>query len=140
MYFSLFSVVATSYGTSYLFHLLIRKYVFKIYKGIDPEVSETETPDCLDSSHLLFEKLSFWGLKRIVSVPVKELIDGGSIFNTWKSTKTNEPFLVQYILPTPTAENSEMPKILSNIPSYNGEPVDQLAMQEVYTHIMLKNK
>lgn len=110
----------TSYGTSYLFHLLIKKYVFTIYKG-------------LPSDHLIFEKLSFWGRKRIFSVPLNDLFSGeGSIFNTWKSRKTGEGFLIQFIPPEETTNLNR------NVSSYQGERVNLDEMSKIYNEIAVR--
>lgn len=114
-------VLLTSYGTSYLFHLLIKKYVFSIYKGI---------PSTTESDHLLIEKLSFWGRKKIQNTPLNDLINGGSIFNTWKSVKTGEGFLIQFIPP----QESTQPN-LGNVTSYQGEKVDVETMAKIYNDI-----
>ena len=116
-------VLLTSYGTSYLFHLLIKKYVFSIYKGIPAK-------DQIDSDHLLFEKLSFWGRKRIITNSLNDLINGGSIFNTWKSSKTGEGFLIQFI---PPQENNH--HNIGNVTSYQGEKVDIDTMTKIYNDI-----
>lgn len=116
-----FLVLLTSYGTSYLFHLLIKKYVFTIYKGIPSN----------DPDHLLFEKLSFWGKRRVISTPLNDLINGGSIFNTWKSSKTGEGFLIQFIPP----QDSNSQSNLGNVTSYQGEMVDIDAMTKIYYDI-----
>jgi hypothetical protein len=107
-----------------LFHLLIKKYVFTIYKGI-PTKDETN-PD-----HLLFEKLSFWGRRRICSNPLNDLINGGSIFNTWKSVKTGEGFLIQFIPPQELIHQNN----LGNVTSYQGEKVDIDTMTKIYNDI-----
>lgn len=112
----LFLVLLTSYGTSYLFHLLIKKYVFAIYKGIPS--------DSFD--HLLIEKLSFWGARKVDSVPLDDLVNGGSIFNTWKSLKTGQGYLIQYI----EDQNNNQ-----NVNSYKGEKVDLETMGKIYNEI-----
>lgn len=112
----LFLVLLTSYGTSYLFHLLIKKYVFAIYKGIPS--------DSFD--HLLIEKLSFWGARKVDSVPLDDLVNGGSIFNTWKSLKTGQGYLIQYI---------EVQNNNQNVNSYKGEKVDLETMGKIYNEI-----
>ena len=111
-----FLVLLTSYGTSYLFHLLIKKYVFTIYKGIPS--------DSFD--HLLIEKLSFWGARKVDSVPLADLVNGGSIFNTWKSLKTGQGYLIQYI----EDQNNNQ-----NVNSYKGEKVDLETMEKIYNEI-----
>ena len=116
-------MLLTSYGTSYLFHLLIKKYVFTIYKGI-PAKDET------DPDHLLIEKLSFWGRKRVHSTPLIDLVNGGSIFNTWKSIKTGQGFLIQFIPPQENNQNN-----LGNVTSYQGEKVDVETMTKIYNDI-----
>ena len=107
-------VLLTSYGTSYLFHLLIKKYVFTIYKTIE-------------SNHLLIEKLSFFGIKKIKNISLNDLINGESIFNTWKSVKTGEGFLIQFI-PQDQSGNG-------NVTSYKGEKVDTDLMTKIYNEI-----
>lgn len=115
----------TSYGTSYLFHLLIKKYVFSIYKGILSSSGEL--------NHLLIEKLTFWGRKRVQSVPLDDLVNGGSVFNTWKSVKSGEGYLIQFIPPEETTSN--IPGNPGNVTSYQGEKVDVDAMTKIYTEI-----
>lgn len=117
--FIIFLVLLTSYGTSYLFHLLIKKYVFTIYKGIPS--------DSLD--HLLIEKLSFWGKRKIDSVNLSDLINGGSIFNTWKSVKTNQCYLIQF---------TDDPNNHQNVTSYQGDKVDSETMSKIYNEISRK--
>ena len=109
-------VLLTSYGTSYLFHLLIKKYVFTIYKGIPSDAFD----------HLLIEKLSFWGKRKIDSVPLDDLINGGSIFNTWKSIKSGQGYLIQFI----EDQNNHQ-----NVTSYKGEKVDLETMTKIYNEI-----
>lgn len=111
-----FLVLLTSYGTSYLFHLLIKKYVFTIYKGIPSESFD----------HLLIEKLSFWGKRKIDNVSLNNLINGGSIFNTWKSVKTGQGYLIQFI---------DHQTDHQNVTSYQGEKVDTETMSNIYNEI-----
>lgn len=120
-------VLLTSYSTSYLFHLLIKKYVFTIYKGIP------STPTSNDFDHLLIEKLSFWGRRRVGSVPLADLINGASIFNTWKSVKTGEGFLIQYIPPEEQTGTGAVK--VGNVTSYQGEKVDSDSMTRIYNEI-----
>lgn len=115
----------TSYGTSFLFHLLIKKYVFTIYKGLNNSD--------LDPDHLLIEKKSFWGFKRILNVPLNDLVSGGSIFNTWKSIKNGEGFLIQFVPPEVIADTSAVN--LGNVTSYQGENVDIETMSKIYNEI-----
>lgn len=107
-----------------MFHLLIKKYVFTIYKGI-PTTPESDATD-----HLLIEKLSFWGRKKIQSTPLNDLINGGSIFNTWKSVQTGEGFLIQFIPPQESTQAN-----LGNVTSYQGEKVDVETMTKIYNDI-----
>lgn len=104
--------------------MLIKKYVFTIYKGIPVTLPSNQ----LAFDHLLFEKLSFWGRRKISSVPLNDLINGGSILNTWKSSKTGEGFLIQYI---PSDDNPNP----GNVTSYQGEKVDSEAMSKIYNEI-----
>ena len=120
----------TSYGTSFLFHLLIKKYVFTIYKGLN---DSTADPSSFD--HLLFEKKSFWGFKRILSVPLNDLVNGESIFNTWKSIKTGEGFLIQFFPPEVTAVANTSAVNLGNVTSYKGKTVDIETMSKIYHEI-----
>lgn len=115
-------MLLTSYGTSYLFHLLIKKYVFTIYKGIPASESFFD--------HLLIEKLSFWGRRRVQSIPLNDLINGASIFNTWKSAKTGEGYLIQYIPPEESSSRN-----VGNDTSYQGEKVDSETMTKIYNEI-----
>ena len=110
-------VLLTSYGTSYLFHLLIKKYVFTIYKGIPS--------DSFD--HLLIEKLSFWGRRKVDSVPLNDLVNGESIFNTWKSVKSGQGYLIQFI--------DDQTNNHQNVTSYKGEKVDLESMARIYNEI-----
>lgn len=123
-------VVLTSYGTSFLFHLLIKKYVFTIYKGLN---DSTADPSSFD--HLLIEKKSFWGFKRILNVPLSDLVNGESIFNTWKSIKTGEGFLIQFVPPEVIAVANTSAVNLGNVTSYQGKPVDIETMSKIYNEI-----
>ena len=132
----------TSYGTSYLFHLLIKKYVFTIYKGIPQTQTETQTetrtetesPSDYSFDHLLFEKLTFWGRRTVESVPLNDLINGASIFNTWRSSKTGEGFLIQFVPPEETSNNLGG----NNVASYQGELVDLETMTKLFSEISSK--
>jgi hypothetical protein len=116
-------VLFTSYGTSYLFHLLIKKYVFSIRKGISASQSEP-------SDHLLIEKMNFWGRRRVQSVPLDELINGGSILTTWKSKVSGDGFLVQFVPIDPKNQNNP-----GNVTSFQGERVDSDSMTSIYNEI-----
>ena len=76
--------------------------------------------------HLLIEKLSFWGARKVDSVPLDDLVNGGSIFNTWKSLKTGQGYLIQYI----EDQNNNQ-----NVNSYKGEKVDLETMGKIYNEI-----
>lgn len=125
-----FLVLLTSYGTSYLFHLLIKKYVFTIYKGIDN--GDSSSSNYFSFDHLLIEKLSFWGRRQVQSVLLNDLINGGSIFNTWKSAKTGDGFLIQYIPPEESGNTG------GNVTSYQGEKVDSETMAKIFKEISTK--
>lgn len=119
-FFSLYVVLCTSFGTTYLFHLLIKKYVFSIFKGITED-------------HLLIEKKSFWGRSKILTVPIDELVSGsGSVFNTWQSIKTGEGFLIQFI---PKDQTNSLQSGNGNVTSFQGQIVDSETMNKLYNII-----
>lgn len=124
----IFVVLFTSYGTSYLFHLLIKKYVFTIRKG---QLNEASAP--LD--HLLIEKMNFWGRKRIQSVPLNDLINGGSILTTWKSVKTGDGYLVQFVPNEEQVSGHQNQINTGNVTTYQGEKVDSDIMTKIYNEI-----
>lgn len=122
------TVLLTSYGTTYLFHLLLRKYVFRIYKGMS-----CASDDIRDTDNLLIEKKGFWGLRRVVSVPIGDLVSGPSVLNTWRSRETGEGFLVQFVPPEPVKDGQSVS--LGNITTFQGERVDLKTMERIFSRI-----
>ena len=107
-------VLLTSYSTTWLFHRLLSKYVFRLWQP--------------QPGLLLFEKRSFFNRPRLVPVPRDELVQGGSVFSTWQWSKgrgRGEGFMVQYA----EGEPEKMVK------SVEGESVDQAAMSELYREV-----
>lgn len=96
----------------------------------------------LPSNRLLIEKLSFWGRKKYQSVPLNDLISGGSIFNTWKSNQTGEGYLLQFIPKDEVnrkLDNTDgNPVNQGNVSSYKGEAVDLEEMNKIYSEISCK--
>jgi hypothetical protein len=110
-------VLLTSYGTTALFHGLVGKYVYHLWKA----ASEGD-------QQLIFEKRSLFNRKRFLAVPQSELIAGGSIFSTWKWLKGREAFMIQYA----DSEGESG----SNVASFGGERVDREAMAKIFKEVM----
>ena len=105
--------------------------MFRVFKGIE----ESSRPEATvtDSDHLLIEKKSFWGRTRVVPVQVGDLTPGMGIFSTWKSRKTGEGFLIQFLPPSELKETN-----LANARYYGDERADLSTMEKVFNHIAAK--
>ena len=106
-------VLITSYGTTALFHSLVSKYVFHLWRPVS------------NPSELVFEKRSLFNRKRFLVIPEAELTAGGSVFSTWRWGRGRESFLIQF-----QPERKE-----KMVKTWGGEVVDNEAMAELYEAI-----
>jgi hypothetical protein len=121
-------VLATSYATTWLFHRLIKKYVYSVRLAADPGNS-------CDKPRLALETPSLLGRRRHDQVPIQDLCRGDSVFCTWKRQTSSGGYLIQFV---PKAERSldrHQPHSLSLPKTFRNEPIDWDTFESIFSDI-----